>query len=312
MQAAVSSIMDMFKDIAWFVLWAGCALLIIEIAFPASRYSLYSRVRGYGFWLLNSVFMAVTIQGMALVIAHFGIKPLWTFRPFDMLDGAFGVFQFGELIVAAIAANAVSYFFLYWFHRLQHVVPWLWDFHKVHHAVREMSAINCNHHFSEEMFRAPFIAVPMAFLIGVNAGPTPYIVGAILGIQVLYEHSSTRLHIGFLRYLINDNRYHRIHHSIEERHWNKNFSSYTPIWDIAFGTAYFPSKGEWPETGVEGVKDPSTISEMLFTPFRRRGFEEQQALDRLKSTQPDRSKNAIVYIATLCILLIAPLVWLFS
>jgi sterol desaturase/sphingolipid hydroxylase (fatty acid hydroxylase superfamily) len=86
--------------------------------------------------------------------------------------------------------------------------------------------------------------------------------------QGLYEHSCMRLGLGPLRYIISDNRYHRIHHSIEPQHIGKNFGSFTPTWDIVFGTAHFPTKAQWPQTGLVDQDEPQTILDFLFRPFR--------------------------------------------
>jgi hypothetical protein len=92
---------------------------------------------------------------------------------------------------------------------------------------------------------------------------------APIAMQSLYEHSCMRLGLGPLRYIISDNRYHRIQHSIEPEHRNKNFGSFTPVWDLVFGTTYFPNKGQWPQTGVAGEDEPRTLSDFLFRPFLR-------------------------------------------
>ena len=41
--------------------------------------------------------------------------------------------------------------------------------------------------------------------------------------------------------MIADNRFHRIHHSIQPQHFDKNFGAGTSLWDQLFGTAYFPA-----------------------------------------------------------------------
>lgn len=65
-----------------------------------------------------------------------------------------------------------------------------------------------------------------------------------------------------------DNRLHRIHHSREERHINHNFATRTPIWDVLFGTAYFPRRDEWPAVGLMDTDEPRTLRDYLLLPFR--------------------------------------------
>ncbi len=77
---------------------------------------------------------------------------------------------------------------------------------------------------------------------------------------------NSKISLGPLRYVFSDNYFHRIHHSIEEKHHNKNFSAFFPFWDIVFRSAYFPKKDEFPEVGLQDEKQPATIKEYLFFP----------------------------------------------
>jgi sterol desaturase/sphingolipid hydroxylase (fatty acid hydroxylase superfamily) len=43
---------------------------------------------------------------------------------------------------------------------------------------------------------------------------------------------------------------HRIHHSIDPVHHNRNFADALPIFDIVFGTYHRPAKEEFPPTGL--------------------------------------------------------------
>jgi sterol desaturase/sphingolipid hydroxylase (fatty acid hydroxylase superfamily) len=70
-----------------------------------------------------------------------------------------------------------------------------------------------------------------------------------------------------LRYVFVEPRYHRVHHSLETRHWDKNFASLFPFWDIIFGTAYFPARSEYPKTGLLDASEPPSIARYLSMPF---------------------------------------------
>ena len=138
--------------------------------------------------------------------------------------------------------------------------------------LREMNAWNNNHHFTEEIFRIPFIVLPTSLILHPDPGYVPAIVYAVLRMQGQFEHSSTKFNLGGLRYIIADNRYHRIHHSFEQGHWHKNFGSFTPLWDVIFGTARFPQRNEWPSVGLLEIDEPKTLSDFLWRPFRKRSL----------------------------------------
>jgi len=56
---------------------------------------------------------------------------------------------------------------------------------------------------------------------------------------------------GLLWWMLSSPQYHRIHHSLEPQHINKNFAVWFPVWDILVGTAYRPRRGEYPATGLQ-------------------------------------------------------------
>jgi sterol desaturase/sphingolipid hydroxylase (fatty acid hydroxylase superfamily) len=169
------------------------------------------------------------------------------------------------IVLAPLLGAVVSDFFFYWFHRAQH--RWFWRFHAVHHSIREMNAVNSYHHPTEAAFQMVLMVIP-ASLIVADVGPTVLVIGIFLQLQIVYLHSPTKLHFGFLRPLIADNRYHRIHHSLEPRHFDKNFAAFAPLWDRLFGTAFFPKADEWPDVGLAEIGEPTSIHEWLDLPFR--------------------------------------------
>jgi sterol desaturase/sphingolipid hydroxylase (fatty acid hydroxylase superfamily) len=75
-----------------------------------------------------------------------------------------------------------------------------------------------------------------------NRWPLPATVSFLIILHGHFIHSNTRLHLGILRVFFADNRFHRIHHSVQPEHFDKNFGSATTVWDRLFGTAHFPSR----------------------------------------------------------------------
>ena len=52
---------------------------------------------------------------------------------------------------------------------------------------------------------------------------------------------------------------HRLHHSTDPAHHDRNFADALPIFDIVFGTYQAPKKDEFPETGL-GPLEPAPRS----------------------------------------------------
>jgi sterol desaturase/sphingolipid hydroxylase (fatty acid hydroxylase superfamily) len=231
--------------------------LCLELAFPRSRNSLQSYGRAA---LFVVVFVAVNtlVKGLAIrVVDADSNKPLALLDLSPLTESSVLPIQVLGWLLAAFLVSMVGNFFYYWLHRAQHAVPWLWRFHKVHHSIREMTATNSNHHVVEDILQYALVVVPTSFLFGVESGPVPWLVLAAAGSHSFFIHSSTHLGIGPLRYVLGDNTFHRIHHSLEFAHRDRNFGTATPLWDVLFGTAHFPRRGEWPQVGLDDTPPPA-------------------------------------------------------
>lgn len=221
-----------------------CFLAAAEMAFPRSpllpfrhrvRLLIFAAIYGW------SAFIA----GLAI-----GIGANWL--------GLHPLFHLG-LLASAVMGVVVGDFIYYWYHRAQHMIPALWRVHATHHSAENLGAGAGFHHVFEAPLRGLLVGIP-AFLI---AGNGAAMVGFVMTVHGFYVHSSTRLNFGRFAWLLCDNRVHRIHHSREPHHFDKNFGVVTLLWDRLFGTAYFPSTEEWPATGLSDMPEPCSVREWL-------------------------------------------------
>lgn len=160
-------------------------------------------------------------------------------------------------------------FFYYWHHRLQHTVAALWAQHRLHHADEALCAFtSLRHHWLEDFFRIVTMVVPMALLIHFTSPPAALAVGGVLGYWTSFEHANIQLPFGPLTPILAGPQYHRIHHSREAVHQDRNFAAFFPLWDIVFGTYYRPRAGEWPRTGLASGERITTLGAALLDPFR--------------------------------------------
>jgi len=151
-------------------------------------------------------------------------------------------------VVLAFVACDLSY---YWEHRCAHRVKLLWRlYHAVHHSSPACTVATA--------YRVSFLnqsLSPAFYLPWVLLGFPPILV---LGFQLTCFHYQAWLHteaIGPIRALdpwLNTPANHRIHHSKNARHRDRNLGAILMIWDRLFAT-YAP-----PETGlVYGIADES-------------------------------------------------------
>lgn len=233
----------------------------VELAFPQRRGTKSQRHwTGLRIWL---VYVGAQVALTAALLALVGVSGV---SPELDPQAALGLPAWAAAVVVGIAIILAKDFFYYWEHRIQH--RWLWKWHAPHHSIRNLSATNSWHHWSEIAMFAAMVALPMSLLTPAF-GPRPFLIGLLLSWQPIYLHSATRLSLGpVMRRLVVDNRYHRIHHSLDPRHFERNFGAATPLWDWLFGTAYFPGDDEWPEVGLAGMEEPATIKQWSTLPWR--------------------------------------------
>lgn len=163
-------------------------------------------------------------------------------------------------------------FLYYCFHRAQHTFAWMWRYHMVHHVDENISSTAfAKHHWLEDIWRYAFITVPLLLLFDVDSAP--YFVTIVIATLAIFMHWNTPLHFGLLERIIITPHYHRIHHSIEKHHYNKNFGAILQLWDYLFKTRYVPAKGEFPQTGVQGVSGWNFYPLLLPIPL----FKEERA-----------------------------------
>jgi len=227
--------------------------ILIETIVPLQRISWNSRALGGLLVTIISSTIALVAYFLGQVWRALGIEAV--LPPVEQWAGW-----------AAIPVTIVFGDFLrYWEHRFEH--RFFWSVHVVHHSPTNLHAlVNYGH---------PLHAIPLFFLVllplsilNFNSLYVPLAVTLALGVLNAVSHSSSDFHFGPFRHILIDNRFHRIHHSLEPRHFDRNFGVIFSIWDRLFGTAYFPEKDEWPSVGVAGKAQPRSLAEYLWMPFR--------------------------------------------
>jgi sterol desaturase/sphingolipid hydroxylase (fatty acid hydroxylase superfamily) len=164
-----------------------------------------------------------------------------------------------------LAYLAVFDFCYYWLHRAQHRWLLLWRFHRFHHADPVLSvSTSTRHHWIEESLRYFVIGIPLVALFGRPEQSIAWL-GVLIGGYGLFIHWDVPLRLGWLGKVIVGPQFHRIHHSLEPRHFDRNFAVFFPFWDALFGTTHFPEDDEFPATGVAAVARPNALANL--SPF---------------------------------------------
>jgi len=160
----------------------------------------------------------------------------------------------------------VTDFYSYWSHRLSHAVPALWAMHSFHHSAEALTLITgARHLWLETAVNAAFFPViAVLFKVPAEIVTTSIFLGFLPN---GCAHLNIRLRLGRLTTWVNGPQWHRIHHSVQPEHLNKNFAAVLPLWDLVFGTAWIPDHDEFPETGLVPAERPGVIQGIIW-PFR--------------------------------------------
>jgi sterol desaturase/sphingolipid hydroxylase (fatty acid hydroxylase superfamily) len=251
---------------AWGTILIGYAVfLVLERLIPAQRNptagELATDVRANVAFILLGPISVLAGGWLSSPVAGLLGGPVFRVDLGALATGLFSAF------LLAFVPLLVFDFFYYWFHRLQHQWDWLWEIHQLHHSEPALNVTtNFRHHWLEEFFRSFFILLPMNWLVAL--GPATSAVAALfIGQWSSFFHANIRVNLGPLTSVITGPQYHRIHHSIEPRHFRRNYAAFFPLWDWVFGTYFRPAKGEWPEVGLEGTPGVLKLREVLLLPF---------------------------------------------
>jgi len=168
---------------------------------------------------------------------------------------------YAQFFVASVTMDGV----LYWTHRWMHRSHWLWAFHSVHHSQQELTALaNFRFHLGDVFVRGLAQFIP-GLLLGVPA----YVWLPTVWIQVALDclaHSGLGWGYGPVGSLLVSPGFHRVHHSADPAHYNRNYGMTYSFWDRLFGTA--AARPEAPSRyGVPGLGVPETFTRQLAFPF---------------------------------------------
>jgi sterol desaturase/sphingolipid hydroxylase (fatty acid hydroxylase superfamily) len=147
----------------------------------------------------------------------------------------------------------------YWAHRIEHRVPFLWEFHKLHHSDELMNASTfARDHFLQAVWITLFPVFTMGLVLDlspIQSGKAALYSSLFLTLQSMLYHSAIRIRLRWLDRVLVTPQVHRIHHSPDPNHYNRNFSDSLPLFDILFGTYHRPGRDEFPSTGL-GATQP--------------------------------------------------------
>ncbi|QMU66415.1 MAG: hypothetical protein GKR88_20405 [Flavobacteriaceae bacterium] len=252
----------------------------LSFLFPKKIYLHKSAILGYKFYLIDpiirllffnralqipiSAFIFVKVQ--LLLVTWLG-EPAYEVNLIEKYPIFFAI----VFMIITIWLKELGFYF---HHYLMHKVPFLWEFHKVHHSAKVLTPLTDwrNHpvdlltmlYFSSillgtfQAFADYFLMSNLSFnqIIGFNV-----ILFGYYSIAYHLRHTHLWLSFGkYLNHIFMSPSQHQLHHSIDERHHDKNFGSALSFWDWVFGSLYVAKLEEKLEFGLTDDSDQNYTS----------------------------------------------------
>jgi sterol desaturase/sphingolipid hydroxylase (fatty acid hydroxylase superfamily) len=240
------------------------AVLIFERLFPAARplaaahlASLRDRalrlVKNVSLAAVNAILSPLVVLPLSVLAAQWALpwRPAWW-------SGTAG------LMIDLVLLDA----WIYWWHRGNHRIPFLWRFHEVHHLDEFLDATTAvRFHFGEVLLSAAVRAV----VIFILAVPIANIVvfETLLVIATIFHHSNLSLPPALehaLSRVIVTPSIHWVHHHAIRADTDSNYATILSLWDPLFRSRSATSRSSEMRIGVEAHRDED-LAQLVVRPF---------------------------------------------
>ena len=214
---------------------------------------------------LNRLARNFSLAGLNALLGPFIVIPVtayaaghaWQWRP-DWWSGWIGL-TFDILILDC---------WIYFWHRLNHVVPFLWRFHEVHHLDENLDASSAlRFHFGEvilsSVVRAGFILLLGVPLLSV------VVFEILVTVAALFHHSNIKLPNRFdamLSRIVVTPSLHFVHHHALRSDTDSNYATILSVWDRVFASRNAVKFNSAMKIGVESLSDVP-ILRLILRPF---------------------------------------------
>jgi len=157
---------------------------------------------------------------------------------------------------------------IYWWHRANHLVPFLWRFHRVHHLDRFLDTTSAvRFHFGEVLLSA--LARSLVVLVLDLPFVSVLTFEAVVLMAAIFHHSNTRLPRRFealLSRLVVTPSIHWVHHHRVRRDTDSNYGTLFSVWDRLFASRSRTARTPEMPIGVQGC-DEASLPRLLALPF---------------------------------------------
>lgn len=220
----------------WVTLGVFLSLMLWETLHPYFRLYRSPSDMGRIKHAVKNIFIAAFNSVMVSTAFFF----LWLFGASWAHEQQFGVLNVLGLhgLWHLLGAIILMDFWTYWWHVINHQVPFFWRFHQVHHSDPTMDVTTSFRFHFGEIALSSCIRVLLIPLFGLHLWEL-VVYELCLFAVVQFHHANVGVPgpvDRFLRVFIPTPAMHKIHHSMEPADFNSNYSSLFSVWDRLFGS----------------------------------------------------------------------------
>lgn len=202
---------------------------LLEHVFPQVKKNNNLKNEGFNFLiaLLNAAVLFIPSLWMVQWLSIIDKNNLGLLQQFFL---PFGAQLFITIIVMDLA--------MYWWHRFNHTLSFLWRFHSFHHRDEMMNTTTALRFHAIELLFSVFYKSAVLMLMGFSFLPV-LLYEAIFFLAIVIHHSNINITepVDMLyRKLFSSPLMHRIHHSNKQKETDSNYGSVFSFWDRIFNT----------------------------------------------------------------------------
>ena len=242
-------------------------LLVLERVFPSARpravtglqhlaNMVWRMVKNLSLAGLNAILSALIVVPVSALAASHALD--W--RP-DWWSGTSG------LILDIVLLDL----WIYWWHRANHEIQFLWRFHEIHHLDGFLDVTSALRFHAGEVFLSSLVRATVIYLLDVPLHSVIVFETVVL-LNAIFHHSNLKLPQGLervLSFFIVTPSIHWVHHHAIRRDTDSNYATFLSVWDRLFGSRSRTQRWADMPIGVEKRSDEH-LPGLLVRPFRAR------------------------------------------
>lgn len=233
-------------------------LILLERLFPAATCRIVAKtariLKNLSFLIINSALSPLIVVPLSALASD--MAPDW--RP-EWWSGWTGLLL--DLLLLDL--------WIYWWHRANHEIPFLWQFHQVHHLDEFLDVTSAVRFHFGELLLSSVLRAAVIFLLAVPLSSV-IIFETLVLLVTIFHHSNVKLppslESGMSRLVVTPS-IHWVHHHALRADTDSNYATVLSVWDRMFKSRSRTRRTAAMPIGVEGRPD-QTISELLLKPFR--------------------------------------------